>query len=218
MTVYNNGKVNAEYLNPAILDWFTLTAQHTGYLTTGLVTPIKINENDASTSTTSAYVLSRRPVRSDLANSVASVSATTQSAVEVTVLNGQKFFLSEQLFSRLYINGLCSGQCYIGLVTNNASGTSYLNDIIASLKVIRSDGTIVTLGSQTVQVDISNATVTELMRSVAWSFTCSGYVDKDDKMYLELSSTGYNSSASYITTHRLCFSPGSSETFCEVQV
>ena len=32
MTTYINGKLNAEFINPAILDWFTLSVQDTAQI------------------------------------------------------------------------------------------------------------------------------------------------------------------------------------------
>jgi len=223
MTLYLNGKQDAEYINPAILDWYTLAIQDTGindYLTVATTIPQWHDTAAISDSANIRYILTRRPIpiKSTGVTANDAVSGTTASETETNVITSFTAALDETLYAQLNLNGKCKGIINIGVVTSNVSGTAYLNDITVSLYKANTTGRTL-IGSDTIALDVSNATISEVIYNVPFMInTVGNTISNNDVLYIVVTTTGYNSSASYTTTHKIYFTRGTFASFAELQV
>lgn len=221
MTQYSNGKQGSEFINPAILDWYTLSVQDTAQLDYFTVATTIPQWHDTAAITDSAnirYVMTRRviPVKSASVTANDSVSGTNTSLTEATVITNFTAALDEKLFSTLQLNGRARGIVNIGL-TSSTTVAAYLSNVTVSLYKASSTGKTL-LASDTVNMAVSNATTAEVIYNVPYLMTLSGQtVAPTDILYISISSTGYVASAATVT-HKLYISRGSSPTYIEMQV
>ena len=221
MTKYLDGKTNAEYINPAILDWLTLIIQDTGqvdYLTYAATIPQWQDAAAIADSGSIRYIATRRPIppKSSSTTSNDYVTGTSTSLSEATVISNFTAALDEQLFSNLNLNGRIRGVITVGL-TSSTTVAAYLSNVIVSIYKSNASGVKTLLGSDTVNMAVSNATATEVLYTIPFMMSSSGIVDKEDIFYIQISTTGYVASAATVT-HKIYMTRGTASSYCEVQI
>lgn len=206
-----------------IMNSLLLFAQEIGSGSIGDTITLKNNytakpSDDVATSSSQYRVLTRRPVPSDSVGVTGYFSKTTQSTADNTlVIPGIRFFLDETFLEDLIIKGSVKIRATVGLVTNNASGTAHLQQVIFNLLHLTGNDTYTTLASKTINTGLSNSTTTEIIKSVFAIIPVENMViEKNKDLVLEIKTTGKITNASYIATHKLYFEAGTSRTYIEI--
>lgn len=208
-----------------IMNYWTLFGQELGNGSLGDVITLKSSRTakpDESGSTTGSQyrVLTRRPFPSDTISAAGYIEKTTQSTSDnTTVINCCRFFLDEAIQEDLLINGSIRVRLAVGVKTNNASGTAYLQQVVVKLRQLTATDTYSDVATKTVTVTTSNATTSYVDKSVVVNLSVSaGTIDKDDDLLLEITTNGKISNASYVCTHILYFNAGTSRCYVEIPV
>jgi ribosomal protein L9 len=205
--------------DPYFFTWLTLYAQHLGDGSITLPYQAKSDESQGA-SATQQQILTRRPMPSDLEGIINEIEKTTQSTSDnTTVIDGLRFFLDEKLNKALNLNGTVRVRTTAAVKTNNVSGTAHLQQIVITLKKLTAANTYTSLGTQTVTVNITNATTAYAEKSVVATFDLSSKnVETGDKLLVEITTNGKITNASYVCTHRISFDAGTSKTYAEIGI
>ena len=215
-----NSQLPVQVLATPVLDWLTMYAQHTGNDTVNLPYGASSPENISAIATTTKYILTRRLNPSDLAGVVTAVSGATSAMSGIAVIDRLRFFLDENFVNDLLIAGTCRARTSISLVTNNVSGTAYLDGATISLRKLTGTTASSTLGTKTIALNISNSTTSVIQYSVMANFQISPEVTvtPSEKLFLEVSVSGRISVSTYVATFVLLINPGTSSTYVELGV
>lgn len=203
-----------------ILNIVPLFLQDLGDATITLPYSAKSDET-AGSSTSQTRVLTRRLFPSDTNVADAYLEKTTQATDDnTTVINCARFFLAEELQEALQLLGTVFFRLSIGIKTNNASGTAYLQGVVVKLRKLTAADTYTDIASATITATPTNATTSFVYYSfVAFADVSMGaedpVLDTDEKLLVEVTTKGKISNASYICTHRLRFDPGVSYGFVD---
>ena len=221
MTLYLNGKTNAEYANPAIMDWLTLSIQDTGqldYLTMPVTVPQWHGGAAITASANIRYILTRRPIPPLTPSTTGNdyVYGSNTSLSDAAVISGFTAVLDEKLQSTLYLNGRVRGVLAV-MLYSSTTVAAYLSSVTVLLYKKNASGTTL-IGADTITVGASNATTSGVFYFVPFMMNVSGMsVDPDDVLYLHISTSGYVASAATVY-HKIYMIRGGFMSFAEVQV
>ena len=193
-----------------ILNWLTLYAQHLGDETITL----------PDGSTTTKYILTRRPMPSDLEGVENYAEDTGNTNTSSASVLSKSFYLDEKLLEDLQLNGTVRFRTTVGVKSSGTTDTAYIDSVKFSLYKIDSSGTSTQLGStRTVTVDIQNNTTSWVERSVVGLMELSGAVlESSQKLYVTIDIWGHTAGSTDSFDVRLRYDAGTSKTYVEIAV
>ena len=195
-----------------IQNWLTLYAQHTG--DDWITLPYQSDGNLSS-----KFILTRRPMPSDLEGVINNVSASATGTSNTSCIYNQRFFLDESILEDLHLtSSTVRIRGTFGVKVSNGSGTGYLNSVKFDLAKLNASETHTSLGSKTINVSISNATTTEVEKSIVAIFDLSNQsIGSDQKLEMIVNTLGAVNNTSDTVIHTLYFDAGTSKTYVEIQ-
>lgn len=209
----NSIAVNMQAVVPmraGILNWFTLYAQHLGDETITL----------PDGSTTTAYILTRRPMPSDLEGVENYAEDTGNTNTTSASVLSKSFYLDEKLLETLQLNGTVRFRTTVAVKSSGTTDIAYIDSVKFSLYKIDSSGTSTQLGStRTVTVNIQNNTTTYVEKSVVGLIELSGAtLESAQKLYATIDIWGHTAGSTDTFDVRLSYDAGTSKTYVEIAV
>jgi hypothetical protein len=189
-----------------------LYAQHLGHDSIDL--PYQVNN-----STKTSYILTRGPMPSDLDGVLNSISASTISFANTSVIFNQRFFLDEKVIEQLDFRSIARVRGTFGVKVLNASDIGYLNTVTFELAKLNASETHTTLALKSINVSISNATTTEIEKSIVGILDLSNTsIASGEKLELIVNTLGGTANASDTVVHTLHFDAGTSKTYVGIDI
>jgi len=209
----NSTAVNMQAVVPmraGIQEWLTLYAQHLG--------DESITLPDGSTTT--KYILTRRPMPSDLEGVENDAEDTGNSNTTSASVLLKSFYLDETILETLQLNGTVRFRTTVAVKSSGTTNMAYIDSVKFSLYKIDSSGTSTQLGStRTVTVDIQNNTTTYLEKSVVALLDLSSEtLEAAQKLYAKIDIWGHTAGSTDTFDVRMSYDAGTSKTYVEIAV
>jgi len=196
-------------MRAGILNWLTLYAQHLGDETITL-----------PDSTTTKYILTRRPMPSDLEGVENYAEDTGNTNTSSASVLSKSFYLDEKLLETLQLNGTVRFRTTVAVKSSGTTDIAYIDSVKFSLYKIDSGGSSTQLGStRTVTVDIQNNTTSWVEKSVVGLMELSGAtLESAQKLYATIDIWGHTAGSTDSFDVRLSYDSGTSKTYVEIAV
>jgi len=209
----NSTDVNMQAVVPmraGILNWLTLYAQHLG--------DEIITLPDGSTTT--KYILTRRPMPSDLEGVENEGEGIGNTNTTSAYIFSKSFYLDEKILETLQLNGTIRFRTTVAVKSSGTTDTAYIDSVKFSLYKIDSAGTSTQLGStRTVSVDMQNNTTTYLEKSVVALLDLSNEIlEASQKLYAKIDIWGHTAGSTDTFDVRMSYDAGTSKTYVEIAV
>ena len=209
----NSTDVNMQAVVPmraGILNWLTLYAQHLGDETITL----------PDGSITTKYILTRRPMPSDLEGVENEIEDTGNTNTTSASVLSKNFYLDEKILETLQLNGTVRFRTTTAVKSSGTTDTAYIDSVKFSLYKIDSSGISTQLGStRTVSVDIQNNTTTYLEKSVIALIDLSNEtLESTQKLYVKIDIWGHSAGSTDTFDVRISYDAGTSKTYVEIAV
>jgi len=209
----NATAVNMQAVVPmraGIQNWLTLYAQHLGDETITL----------PDGSTTTKYILTRRPMPSDLEGVENESEDTGNSNTTSASVLSKSFYLDEKILETLQLSGTVRFRATVAVKSSGTTDIAYIDSVKFSLYKIDSAGTSTQLGStRTVSVDMQNNTTTYLEKSVVALLDLSSEtLEAAQKLYAKIDIWGHTAGSTDTFDVRMSYDAGTSKTYVEIGV
>ena len=209
----NSTDVNMQAVVPmraGILNWLTLYAQHLGDET--IILP--------DGSTTTKYILTRRPMPSDLEGVEDEAEDTGNTNTTTASVLSKNFYFDEKILETLQLNGTVRFRTTVGVKSSGTTDVAYIDSVKFSLYKIDSSGTSTQLGStRTVSVNIINNTTTYLEKSVLALLNLNNEtLETTQKLYIKIDIWGHTNGSTDTFDIRMSYDAGTSKTYVEIAV
>ena len=209
----NANAVNMQAVIPmraGIQNWLTLYAQHLGDET--MLLP--------DGSTTTKYILTRRPMPSDLEGVENEAEDTGNTNTTSASVLSKSFYLDEKLLETLQLNGTVRFRATVAVKSSGTTDIAYIDSVKFSLYKIDSAGTSTQLGStRTISVDMQNNTATYLEKSVVALIDLSDEtLEAAQKLYAKIDIWGHTAGSTDTFDVRMSYDAGTSKTYVEIAV
>ena len=209
----NSTDVNMQAVVPmraGILNWLTLYAQHLGDET--IILP--------DGSTTTKYILTRRPMPSDLEGVEDEAEDTGNTNTTTASVLSKNFYFDEKILETLQLNGTVRFRTTVGVKSSGTTDVAYIDSVKFSLYKIDSSGTSTQLGStRTVSVNIINNTTTYLEKSVLALLNLNNEtLETTQKLYIKIDIWGHTAGSTDTFDVRMSYDAGTSKTYVEIAV